>query len=177
MAVYESGKLVVQGKGTSDLVLFLLEPEILKTSGFGYEAELAGKATSAPEEPFEPHIGVDESGKGDFFGPLVVAAVFVSEEARPKLLAIGARDSKTIKGDKTILAMAAKIRLAVGPKACAVVPIGRNPTTASGTSSPTSTGCSPGDTPGRSRTSSTPGSTAPGRSPTSSPTSGSSRTP
>lgn len=124
VAVYESGKLVVQGKGTSDLVLFLLEPEILKTSGFGYEAELAGAPAAAADEPFEPHIGVDESGKGDFFGPLVIAAVFVSDATRPKLLAIGARDSKTIKSDKTILAMAAKIRQAVGPKGCAVVPIG-----------------------------------------------------
>jgi len=28
----------------------------------------------------QPHIGVDESGKGDFFGPLVVAACFVGPE-------------------------------------------------------------------------------------------------
>lgn len=33
------------------------------------------------------HIGVDESGKGDFFGPLVVAGVLVDEKP-PKYLQI-----------------------------------------------------------------------------------------
>ena len=32
-------------------------------------------------EKFIPHIGVDESGKGDFFGPLVIAGVLVDEES------------------------------------------------------------------------------------------------
>ena len=38
-----------------------------------------------PEEAFFPHGGVDESGKGDFFGPLVIAGVFVDEETEPIL--------------------------------------------------------------------------------------------
>jgi ribonuclease HIII len=41
-------------------------------------------------------IGVDESGKGDFFGPLVVAAVLADEEGAHRLVAMGARDSKAI---------------------------------------------------------------------------------
>ena len=42
------------------------------------------------------YIGTDESGKGDFFGPLVIAGVFVDEKTKLKLDGIGVRDSKQI---------------------------------------------------------------------------------
>ncbi|MCK4982385.1 MAG: DUF3378 domain-containing protein, partial [Victivallaceae bacterium] len=95
IVAYNSGKLTVQGKGTEEFVLFVLEPEILKTSGFGYEDEIAAGETR--EEAFFPHGGVDESGKGDFFGPLVIAGVFVDEETEPVLRKLGVKDSKIIK--------------------------------------------------------------------------------
>jgi ribonuclease HIII len=41
-------------------------------------------------------IGVDESGKGDFFGPLVVAGCLVTDDSRARLGALGVRDGKTI---------------------------------------------------------------------------------
>lgn len=41
-------------------------------------------------------IGVDEAGKGDYFGYLVTAAVFVTSETEEKLKSLGVRDSKTI---------------------------------------------------------------------------------
>jgi ribonuclease HIII len=121
IVAYNSGKLTVQGKGTEEFVLFVLEPEILKTSGFGYEEEITKVET--PEEAFFPHGGVDESGKGDFFGPLVIAGVFVDEESEPILRKIGVKDSKVIKSPKQIKAIAVKIRQAVGNK-FSVVAIG-----------------------------------------------------
>lgn len=42
------------------------------------------------------HIGLDESGKGDWFGPLVVAAVYVDASTEEKLHHMGVRDSKTL---------------------------------------------------------------------------------
>lgn len=42
----------------------------------------------------EGHIGVDESGKGDYFGPLVVAACFVGPEHLAEL--DGVKDSKKL---------------------------------------------------------------------------------
>lgn len=45
------------------------------------------------EEP-DNYIGTDEVGKGDFFGPLVAAAVYVNEISRKKLIAADVRDSK-----------------------------------------------------------------------------------
>jgi ribonuclease HIII len=61
LVFYESGKLVVQGKGTQEFVEFVLEPEVLQQAKLGYEAVLN-------PDLLLPRIGVDESGKGDFFG-------------------------------------------------------------------------------------------------------------
>lgn len=52
--------------------------------------------------------GSDESGKGDFFGPLVVAAVLVNKDIAVKLAKFGVKDSKELTDDK-ICALAAKI--------------------------------------------------------------------
>lgn len=46
-------------------------------------------------EPNE-YIGTDECGKGDFFGPLIAAAVYVNPETKKKLLQLGVRDSKDL---------------------------------------------------------------------------------
>lgn len=42
------------------------------------------------------HIGTDESGKGDYFGPLVVAGVFVPDDQEEVLLELGVKDSKRV---------------------------------------------------------------------------------
>ena len=115
IAAYSSGKLVVQGKGTGDFVEFLLEPQILKEDAF---------AGMIAETEFFPHAGIDESGKGDFFGPLVIACVFVEDRAAAeKLASLGVRDSKAIKSDAKITQIAQQILPAVNGQA-AVVAIG-----------------------------------------------------
>lgn len=65
-------------------------------------------ATGIQEIPF-PHIGTDESGKGDYFGPMVVAAVLVDVQAKSKLEALGVKDSKLL-SDKRCHDLASKIR-------------------------------------------------------------------
>jgi len=120
VVAYESGKLVIQGKGTAELVQFTIEPHILGEARFGYEDVLS--EVESPEM-FEPHAGIDESGKGDYFGPLVIAAVFVDETTSRQLTSLGVTDSKKIKSDKRIAALAAEIRRTVG-NAFSVVPIG-----------------------------------------------------
>lgn len=45
---------------------------------------------------YEDYIGTDESGKGDYFGPLVVAAVYVDKESQIKLNELGVKDSKLL---------------------------------------------------------------------------------
>jgi ribonuclease HIII len=103
VAVYEKGpKVVVQGKDTEDFVRFYLEPEILKEARVGYEEVLNPTM-------FEPHFGIDESGKGDFFGPLVIAGVYVDREITRQLLALGVTDSKKIGSDNRIHQLADEI--------------------------------------------------------------------
>jgi ribonuclease HIII len=113
---YESGKLVVQGKGTQEFIEFLLEPEILKQARLGYETVLN-------PELLLPRIGVDESGKGDFFGPLCIAGVYVNESVIKAWADLGVRDSKNISSDKKISELAEKIRKTPGC-VTTVVPIG-----------------------------------------------------
>jgi len=43
-----------------------------------------------------PHIGTDEAGKGDYFGPLVVAAAYADEVALARLPQVGVKDSKRL---------------------------------------------------------------------------------
>lgn len=56
-----------------------------------------------------PRIGIDESGKGDYFGPLAIAAVYVSPSSEADLALMGVRDSKKI-SDGRILQLAPDIR-------------------------------------------------------------------
>ncbi|MDR1168225.1 MAG: ribonuclease HIII [Heliobacteriaceae bacterium] len=55
------------------------------------------------------HIGVDESGKGDFFGPLVIAGVLADEKTTELFIELGIKDSKKI-SDKKIIILAQKIK-------------------------------------------------------------------
>ena len=73
----------------------------------------------APPES-EPHIGTDEAGKGDFFGPLVTAGVYVDEKAGQLLRALGVRDSKLV-GDRELRILASNIRDAVADEKRAVI--------------------------------------------------------
>src|SRR6185369_10638901 len=70
-----------------------------------------------------PRLGVDESGKGDFFGPLCVAGVYVNESIVREWKTAGIRDSKNISSDRKIGELADLIR---HTKGCvhSVVPIG-----------------------------------------------------
>ena len=108
IAVYEKGpKVLVQGKGVEEFVQFELEPKILGEARLGYEE------VHSPEM-FEPHFGVDESGKGDFFGPLVIAGVYVDRGIARKFLEAGVQDSKRISSDARIHALAESIRKIAG---------------------------------------------------------------
>src|SRR6266481_918145 len=108
VAVYEKGpKVLVQGRDVEEFVQFELEPKILGEAKLGYEE------VHLPEM-FEPHFGVDESGKGDFFGPLVIAGVYVDREIARKLLDAGVQDSKRIGSDKRIRELAEIIRSTPG---------------------------------------------------------------
>jgi ribonuclease HIII len=101
--LYTSGKLTVQGKERDAFIKFYLEPEIMGNVSYSY-----------PETTFSlaPRIGIDEAGKGDFFGPLCIAGVQAGDEKVKELVAMGVKDSKQM-SDQSVLALSKKIRLAV----------------------------------------------------------------
>jgi ribonuclease HIII len=118
LVYYQSGKLVIQGKGARDFVEFVLEPKILGEVKLGYEEVLN-------PEILAPRLGVDESGKGDFFGPLCIAGVYVNESVLHSWKSVGIQDSKNISSDRRIAELAKIIRETPG---CvhAVVPVGND---------------------------------------------------
>lgn len=97
-------------------------------------AELLGGAASAPGKrkaatgPVEPvltdtpaWIGSDESGKGDYFGPLVVAAVALTAENWRELPELGVRDSKALT-DARATSLAAQVREAFPHEVVVIMP-------------------------------------------------------
>lgn len=88
--LYQTGKLMVQGKESQEFLEFYLEPQFLKTFFHTHpDAQIDTKA----------RIGVDESGKGDYFGPLCVAGVFAKDEQIKALKQLGIKDSKALTDD------------------------------------------------------------------------------
>jgi len=122
---YTNGKLQLQGIGGElyktilDIVITLYN---LKYPNAGlslddyirYEAEETSTSKKgsleAPRASIPlPHIGTDESGKGDYFGPMVIAGIWLDEPAKAKLEAMGIKDSKLL-SDKRCRELAARIR-------------------------------------------------------------------
>jgi len=114
--LYKSGKCLVQGKGAEDFVLFFLEPNVLQSATVGYE-ELLNPDLVAP------HMGIDESGKGDFFGSLVASAVYVDPDLAHAMQDLGVKDCKQLT-DKAVFFIGSKTRQLLGPKRFALVAIG-----------------------------------------------------
>jgi ribonuclease HIII len=87
--VYSTGKVVAQGKSSA------LKDSLDAWAGTGGGSRMWQAARPALDPT--PRLGTDEAGKGDYFGPLVVAGVRVlGGEAAEKLQEIGVRDSKTL---------------------------------------------------------------------------------
>lgn len=69
-----------------------------------------------------PYIGTDESGKGDYFGPLVIAGVYTTPELSQKLQALGVKDSKKLK-DPEIKKLAEEIQKLAGANSWNIIDI------------------------------------------------------
>ncbi len=108
VTVYEKGpKVLVQGKDTEDFIRFTLEPEVIGEAKLGYEEILE-------PDKFSPHFGIDESGKGDFFGPLVIAGAYTDATIARTLIDAGIMDSKRVTSAARIRKLATIIRATPG---------------------------------------------------------------
>jgi len=116
VSAYESGKVVIAGKESREFIEFHFEPEVLGEARLGYEA------IHHPEY-FTDHFGVDEAGKGDFFGPLVIAGVAGTAERVQGWLDSGIGESKKMT-DGSALAKAEALEEELDSSGYEVVAIG-----------------------------------------------------
>lgn len=121
--VYATGRAVIQGK-----------PSSLQTAIQAWWAEQAAAGSRAaakangyvdPAPTGVSRIGLDESGKGDYFGPLVIGAAHVDATNEGRLLQLGVRDSKQLT-DARIGELAASIRALCVSAVFAVEPASYN---------------------------------------------------
>lgn len=119
--VYRTGKVSTGGKASR------LKEVLEGWRTGGKEAGGVRPGPAAGPRPVlsgTPRLGIDEAGKGDYFGPLVVAGVRVTgEKAAEKLREIGVRDSKTV-GLFGVRAMAERVLEAVGSGNARIVVLG-----------------------------------------------------
>ena len=98
----KKNKLLIQGAGTDEFIEFVLEPKITGIISLTLSADPdcpSARVSLVPGLDERAHFGIDESGKGDYFGPLVVAGVFCEGESARALSKLGCCDSKTIKSE------------------------------------------------------------------------------
>jgi ribonuclease HIII len=104
--LYKSGKVVISGKRTEDLYQYLLHNRIVSHS-----SSHQTRQTTASDHDLlanTPHMGADESGKGDYFGPLCTAAIAATVEEMQMIAQWGVQDSKALSDDQ-IVPLARKI--------------------------------------------------------------------
>ncbi len=117
---YLSGKTTFQGLEAQAIARHYLpqgQPVPAKHAGAGGATTTESAAMTPLEqalrkdpEMFTLHAGIDESGKGDFFGPLVIACACTDAESAAKLLDAGVRDSKALASDREALRLDQFIR-------------------------------------------------------------------
>lgn len=93
VTVYSSGKVMFQGQGAEEEArrwgVAEEKTATLKTQGDHLPAHFASLSV----------IGSDETGTGDYFGPITVAAVYVPQEKIALVETLGVKDSKMLTDD------------------------------------------------------------------------------
>lgn len=103
ITLYESGKVVFQGKDADLSSDFWITTEKInsgkvdvKNSSQDKKDKLDKKSFTDPKVYYTSSIGSDEVGTGDYFGPIVVTAAYVSKENIEFLEELGVKDSKKL---------------------------------------------------------------------------------
>jgi ribonuclease HIII len=115
--LFSTGKALIQGKPgilQNELKSWWYSrkaPSTQPTASTTTQSSFVETSSNAPTSSFtgKARIGLDESGKGDYFGPLVIGAVYVDEKTEDNLITLGVRDSKLLT-DNRMLAMAEEIK-------------------------------------------------------------------
>ncbi len=96
ITLYRTGKVLVQGKQAEQWTAKLVEKGLAARAEQKGQQRGRGKTARMPKLASRTRIGADEAGKGDYFGPLCVAAVLVEPAQDQWLAELGVQDSKRI---------------------------------------------------------------------------------
>ena len=105
ITLYESGKVVFQGKDADLASDFWITTEKINSG----KVEVKNSSNKEKKEKidyinpkiyYSNSIGSDEVGTGDYFGPIVVTAAYVSKENISFLEELGVKDSKKMTDEK-----------------------------------------------------------------------------
>jgi len=100
ITAYKSGKVLFQGKAPeAEADKWGSAPSAPKKSPAAKPSVNEHKYAPAPGLFTASHIGSDEAGTGDFFGPITVASVYVDHSQFALLKELGVKDSKLLKDD------------------------------------------------------------------------------
>jgi ribonuclease HIII len=117
--LYRSGKLVLSGQSPA----YDHASELIGAAGRAAKPRANVEASpNTPQMPDErqAHIGTDEAGKGDFFGPMVTAGVYVDDRTAQILRTLNIRDSKLV-SDRELTGLATSVRQVIAQDKRAVL--------------------------------------------------------
>lgn len=103
ITAYNSGKVLFQGAHPEkEMIKWVKNNPSINTTNITKDSNFKVKVLT------HSHIGSDESGTGDYFGPVTAAAVYITKEQIPHLKEMGIQDSKLIK-DEDILRLSKEL--------------------------------------------------------------------
>ena len=109
ITLYESGKVVFQGSDADLASSFWIDTERINSGKVDIKSSESKKKDKLDKSIkvdskiyYSSSIGSDEVGTGDYFGPIVVTAAYVSKEDIPYLEELGVKDSKQMLDDKIL---------------------------------------------------------------------------
>ncbi len=95
ITIYHTGKVMYQGKAAEEAFFFWSDH-----FGMDIPSETRSESSHTSIDYFTESIGSDESGVGDFFGPLTVCAAYVTPAMKDELETLGIKDSKALSDDQ-----------------------------------------------------------------------------
>ncbi|WP_047985035.1 ribonuclease HIII [Ornithinibacillus californiensis] len=109
ITAYKSGKVLFQGSNPQEEIGLWADEGKENTVSKKITTPSANSSYYPPETLFSSsHIGSDEAGTGDYFGPITVACAYINKSQIPLLKELGVKDSKNLTDD-TIIKLAKEI--------------------------------------------------------------------
>ncbi|MBS3679392.1 ribonuclease HIII [Ornithinibacillus massiliensis] len=104
ITAYKSGKVLFQGKhANEEMDKWSDQSNVVESKNPKHSKSSSNTLYTPPDTLFTAsHIGSDEAGTGDYFGPITVASAFISSSQISLLKEIGVKDSKNLTDEKII---------------------------------------------------------------------------